>query len=139
MSKHYWLVKQEPEDYSWADFVREGKTVWTGVRNFQARNSLRAMKKGDFVLFYHSVSEKRVVGVAHVDKEAYPDPTAQEGDWSCVDLTPVKALKIPVELDAIKAEKVLRDTPLLKHSRLSVMPLTEAQFKRLLELGETRP
>ena len=138
MSKHHWMVKQEPEAYSWTDFVREGKTAWTGVRNFQARNNLRAMKKGDPVLFYHSVSEKQVVGVALVEREAHSDPTAKEGDWSCVDLAPVKALKKPVGLDLIKADEALRDMPLLKQSRLSVMPLTDAQFKRLLELAETR-
>ena len=86
----YWLVKQEPEAYSWATFAQEGRTAWTGVRNFQARNNLRQMKKGDLVLFYHSVSEKQVVGLARVAREAYPDPTATEGDWSCVDLVPVK-------------------------------------------------
>src|SRR5215472_17658636 len=98
----YWLVKQEPEDYSWADLVKDGRTAWTGVRNFQARNNLRAMKKGDRVLFYHSVSEKQVVGIARVEKEAYPDPTASEGDWVCVDLVPVNALRKPVSLDIIK-------------------------------------
>src|SRR5213080_1937925 len=101
----YWLVKQEPEDYSWADLNKDGRTSWTGVRNFQARNNLRAMKKGDLVLFYHSVTEKQVVGIARVQKEAYPDPTASEGDWSCVTLMPVKAVKQPVTLAAMKADK----------------------------------
>ncbi|MBC8097239.1 MAG: EVE domain-containing protein, partial [Akkermansiaceae bacterium] len=119
---NHWLVKQEPEAYSWSDFVRDGRTVWTGVRNFQARNNLRAMKRGDLVLFYHSVSEKQVVGLARVDKEAYPDATAEEGDWSCVDLVPVKALKTPVTLEQIKADKVLKEIPLVKQSRLSVTP-----------------
>jgi predicted RNA-binding protein with PUA-like domain len=131
----YWLVKQEPEAYSWDNFVKDGRTAWTGVRNFQARNNLRAMKKGDRVLFYHSVSEKQVVGIARVEKEAYPDPIATEGDWSCVDLVPVQPLKKPVTLEAIKTDKALKDLPLVKQGRLSVMPLTSAQFKRLVELG----
>lgn len=135
---NYWLVKQEPEAYSWADFVKDGKTTWTGVRNFQARNNLRAMKKGDPVLFYHSVSEKQVVGIAKVAKEFYPDATATEGDWSVVDLAPVKPLKKFVTLDAIKADKVLRDMPLVRQSRLSVTPLTPEQFHRLLDLAETK-
>ena len=137
MPKNYWLVKQEPAAYSWDDFVQDRKTAWTGVRNFQARNHLRAMKKGDLVLFYHSVSEKQVVGVARVDKENYPDPTATEGDWSVVDLVPVKSLRKPVSLEAIKADKTLREIPLVRQSRLSVIPLTESQFKRLLILADT--
>src|SRR5687767_1310986 len=99
MAKNYWLVKTEPESYSWAALVKEGRTAWTGIRNFQARNNLRAMKNGDLVFFYHSVSEKQVVGVAQMEKSAYPDPTAKEGDWTCVDLVPVEALKKPVGLD----------------------------------------
>jgi len=138
MARNYWLVKQEPEAYSWTTFVKESGAAWTGVRNFQARNNLRAMRKGDLVFYYHSVSEKQVVGVARVAKEAYPDPTAKEGDWVCVDLVPVKPLKKSVSLDAIKADKVLKAMPLIKQSRLSVMPLTEAQGDRLLELGESK-
>lgn len=134
---NYWLVKQEPEAYSWTDFVRDGKTAWTGVRNFQARNHLRAMKPGDRVLFYHSVSDKQIVGLARVTKSAYPDPTAGEGDWSCVDLAPVKPLKKPVTLESIKNDKALRDIPLIKQSRLSVMPVTREQFERVLALGQT--
>jgi predicted RNA-binding protein with PUA-like domain len=133
----YWMVKQEPEAYSWADLVKDGKTAWTGVRSFPARLHLRAMKQGDLVLFYHSVSEKQVVGVAKVAKEAYPDPTATEGDWSSVDLAPVKALKVPVHLDQIRSDRVLKHMPLVKQSRLSVMPVTEGQFERLLERAET--
>ena len=135
MAKNYWLVKSEPEAYSWDTFVKDGKAAWTGVRNFQARNNLRAMKKGDVVAFYHSVTDKQVVGLAKVDKEAYPDATAKEGDWSCVALIPAKPLKQPVTLATIKADKTLSDMPLLKQSRLSVTPLTAAQFERLLELG----
>lgn len=135
MAKNYWLVKSEPESYSWADFVKDGKTAWTGVRNYQARNNLRAMKCGDLVLFYHSVIGKQIVGVARVGKEFYPDSIAKEGDWSCVDLIPVKALKNPVTLETIKADKILKEMPLVRQSRLSVAPLSEAQFKRVLELS----
>lgn len=135
MAKNYWLVKSEPEAYSWDTFVKDGRTAWTGVRNFQARNNLRAMKKGDLVAFYHSVTDKEVVGLAKVDKEAYPDATAKEGDWSCVDLVPAKPLKQPVTLAAIKADKTLSEMALLKQSRLSVTPLTEPQFERLLKLA----
>ena len=138
MPTQYWLVKQEPESYSWDDFVNEGATVWTGIRNYQARNNLRAMKKGDWVLFYHSVKDKQIVGVARVAREHYPDPTAEEGDWSVVELKPVKALKAPVHLDQIKSDPALRDVALVKHSRLSVMPLAPAHFERLLSLGGTR-
>lgn len=138
MVKNYWLVKSEPESYSWTDFVKEGKTAWTGVRNFQARNNLRAMKRGDLVLFYHSVSEKQVVGIARVQKEFYTDSTAKEGDWSCVDLVPVKDLKTPVTLETIKSDKILKELPLVRQSRLSVTPLNEVQFNRLLELSGTK-
>ena len=138
MPQHYWLVKQEPEAYSWANLVKDGQTAWTGVRNFQARNNLRAMKKGDLVLFYHSVSEKQVVGLAKVNREFYPDSTASEGDWSCVDLAPVKALKKPVTLDAIKADRTLKDMLLVRQSRLSVSALNESQFKRILAMAETK-
>ena len=138
MGKNYWLVKQEPESYSWSTFLKDGKTSWTGVRNFQARNNLRAMKKGDLVLYYHSVSEKQVVGLSKVEKEAYPDPTADEGDWSTVDLVPVKTLVKPATLDVIKADKVLKDIPLVRQSRLSVTPLNAEQFDRLMKLAETK-
>lgn len=135
MAKNYWLVKSEPEAYSWDTFVKDGRTAWTGVRNFQARNNLRAMKKGDLVAFYHSVTDKQIVGLAKVDKEAYPDATAKEGDWSCVDLVPSKPLKQPVTLATIKTDKTLSEMALLKQSRLSVTPLTATQFERLLELA----
>ena len=138
MSKNYWLVKQEPTAYSWATFLKEGKAAWTGVRNFQARNNLRAMKKGDRVLFYHSVSEKQIVGVAQVARESYADPTAKEEDWSVVDLTPVKTLTKPVSLETIKSDSVLKEMPLVRQSRLSVVPLTKAQFDRVLALAETK-
>lgn len=132
---NYWLVKQEPEAYAWSAFVKDGRAAWTGVRNFQARNNLRAMKAGDLVCYYHSVTGKEVVGLAKVAKEAYPDPTATEGDWCCVDLQPVKALAKPVTLDEIKADKVLKDMALVKQSRLSVTPLTAAQFERLMKMA----
>ena len=135
---NYWLAKSEPEAYSWAQLVKDGETAWTGVRNFQARNNLRAMKRGDFVLFYHSVSDKQVVGLAKVSKEAYADPTAEEGDWSCVDISPVKAFNKPVTLEQIKTDARLSDMALVKQSRLSVTPVTEKQFERLLQLGETK-
>lgn len=133
---HHWLVKQEPSAYSWDTFVKEGKTEWTGVRNFQARNNLRAMHCGDLVLFYHSVVNPSVVGVAEVLKTAYPDPTAKEGDWSCVILKPCYALKRPVTLAEIKVDPTLLNMPLIKQSRLSVMPVTKQEFTRILEKGE---
>jgi predicted RNA-binding protein with PUA-like domain len=132
---NYWLVKSEPEAYSWAQLVKDGKTAWTGVRNFQARNNLRAMRKGDHVFFYHSVTDKQVVGLARVVKEAYADPTAEKGDWSCVDLEPVKPLKNPVTLETIKTDTVLKEMQLVRQSRLSVSPLTPAQAERLLKLA----
>jgi len=132
---NHWLVKSEPEAYSWTQFVKDGKAAWTGVRNFQARNNLRAMKKGDAVFFYHSVTDKQVVGLAKVVKEFYPDATAEEGDWSCVDLAPDKAFKQPVTLEVIKTDKVLATMPLVKQSRLSVTPLTKEQAERLLKLA----
>jgi predicted RNA-binding protein with PUA-like domain len=135
---NYWLVKSEPESYSWDTFVKDKHTAWTGVRNFQARNNLRAMKRGDLVLFYHSVVGKEIVGIARVEKEAYADPTAKEGDWSCVDLIPVKALAKSVTLEQIKSDKSLADVQLLRLSRISVTALTEAQFKHLLKLAETK-
>jgi predicted RNA-binding protein with PUA-like domain len=130
----YWLVKQEPTAYSWNQFVADGKTDWTGVRNFQARNNLRSMKLGDEVLFYHSVNGKAVVGVAQVTKEAFPDPTAADGDWSAVELKPQRAVTPPVTLDQIKVEPKLQGVPLLKYSRLSVMPLTQEEFQEILQL-----
>lgn len=139
MPRDYWLVKQEPEAYSWEMFVKDGGTDWTGVRNFQARLQLRSMKKGDLVFFYHSVSGKEIVGLAKVAKEHFPDPTADEGDWSAVHLVPYKPLKKRVSLEQIKNDPALVDIPLIRQSRLSVMPLTDKQAERLLALAETRP
>ena len=132
---NHWLVKQEPDAYSWDQFVRDKGTSWTGVRNFQARNNLRAMKKGDEVFYYHSVTGKSVVGTARVVREAYGDPTADDGDWSCVDLIPRQAFPTPVTLEEIKANPALRDIALLRQSRLSVMPLTSAEAELLCKLG----
>ncbi len=137
MAKQFWLVKQEPDAYSWTAFVADGQSEWDGVRNYQARNNLRAMKEGDLVLYYHSVKGKEVVGIAQVIREAYPDPTAKEGDWSAVDLKPVKALKVSVPLETIKADKQFEDFLLLRNSRLSVMPVSTAHFRRILKWGET--
>ena len=135
---NYWIVKSEPEAYSWAQFVKDGQTAWTGVRNFAARLHQRAMKSGDLVFFYHSGGEKSAVGLAHVKKEFYPDPTAKEGDWSCVDLAPDKPLARPVTLAQIKGDKILKEMVLARQSRLSVSPVTKAQFERLLKLAETK-
>ena len=134
----HWLVKQEPEKYPWTQFVKDKGTYWDGVRNYQARNNLRAMKKGDLVMYYHSVSEKAVVGMAMVTREAYRDPTAKEGDWSVVDLKPFKAMAEPVTLERIKADTKLAGIALIKQSRLSVMQLRAREFQRILKIGETK-
>jgi predicted RNA-binding protein with PUA-like domain len=151
--KNFWLVKQEPSSYSWSDFVAEGETSWTGVRNFAARNNLRRMQKGDEVLFYHSGEEKAVIGIAKVTRIAYPDPTAKQGkalskaprrlgnrrslkiDWSTVDLAAVKPLRLPVTLREIKANSQLKAIALVRQSRLSVMPLGEADFREIVQMG----
>jgi predicted RNA-binding protein with PUA-like domain len=135
MAKRYWLVKQEPSTYSWDQLVRDGRTCWDGVRNHQARNNLAAMRMGDRVLFYHSVVGQAVVGIAEVAREAYPDPTTKDAHWVAVDLVPVKALRRPVTLEAIKAAPALRDIPLLRQSRLSVMPLEQAAFDAIVKMG----
>ncbi len=134
---NYWLVKSEPEAYSYDRLEREGKTMWEGVRNYAARNNLRAMKTGDLVLFYHSVKGLEVVGICKVTKEAYPDPTAEKGDWSVVDVAPVKRFTKPVSLQDIKATPELQNIGLVRIGRLSVMPLEKAEFEKILELGET--
>lgn len=133
--KNYWLVKSEPNAYSWSDLVKEKKTSWTGVRNFTARNNLRSMRVGDEVLFYHSVSDKAVVGIAKVVRDAYPDPTAKEGDWSTVDLAPIKPLRHPVTLGQVKARRPLKNISLVRQSRLSVHSLTGAEFREILALA----
>ena len=138
MARGHWLVKSEPGTYGWDELVAEKRTLWTGVRNFTARNHLAAMRKGDRVLFYHSGEGKEVGGVAKVTAEARPDATAKAGEgWVAVELAPVKALAAPVTLAAIKAEPSLRDIPLVKLSRLSVMPVPEPAFERILAMGKT--
>jgi len=134
--KSFWLVKQEPSSYSWSDFVADGRTSWTGVRNFAARNNLRKMRPGDDVLFYHSGDEKGVVGIAKVTRAAYPDATAKEGDWSTVDLAAVRPLARPVTLREIKGNSRLKAIPLVRQSRLSVMPLAEGDFREILKMAE---
>jgi predicted RNA-binding protein with PUA-like domain len=131
----YWLIKSEPFVFSFDDLEREGRTVWEGVRNYQARNNLRSMKKGDRALFYHSNEGLEVVGIATVTKEYYPDPTSDKGDWSVVDFAPEQRLPQPVNLKTIKADTVLSNIALVRNGRLSVMPLTPAEFRRILELG----
>jgi predicted RNA-binding protein with PUA-like domain len=131
----YWLVKTEPETYSWADLIKDGRTSWDGVRNFQARNNLQQMKQGDLVLFYHSVSERAVVGIAKVDREAYPDPTSDDPGWLAVDLVPARDFKEPVPLDRMKKDERLQNIGLLRQPRLSVMPLRSEEFEVLLSLG----
>ena len=131
----YWLVKSEPEAYAWATLVKERRTAWTGIRNFQARINLRAMRQGDLALFYHSGTGKEIVGYARVVREAYADATAMEGDWSCVDLAPVKGLKRPVSLAAIKADAMLKGMAFVRQTRLSVTPVTKEEFERVLKLG----
>jgi predicted RNA-binding protein with PUA-like domain len=133
--KSFWLVKQEPSSYSWSDFVAEGQTSWTGVRNYAARNNLRRMRNSDEVLFYHSGEEKAVVGIAKVMRTAYRDPTAKEGDWSTVDLAPIKPLRRPVTLSEIKGNLKLKGIPLVRQSRLSVMPLAEQAFREILNMS----
>jgi predicted RNA-binding protein with PUA-like domain len=130
-----WMVKQEPETYSWDDFVRDGRTDWTGVRNFQARNNLRQMKVGDRVLFYHSGTGKCVVGIAEVAKAAYADPTTEDTQWVAVDLKPVKPLKESVPLAAIRYNTKLANLPLIRQSQLSVMGLTKEEFDTIVGMG----
>src|SRR4051794_1814220 len=133
--KSYWLAKQEPSDYAWGDFVHDRGTSWTGVRNYTARNNLRKMHSGDEVLFYHSGDEKAVVGIAKVKRTAYADPTAKEGDWSAVDLVPARPFSRPVTLSEIKATRSLQKMPLIRQSRLSVMPVGEAEFRKIVAMG----
>jgi predicted RNA-binding protein with PUA-like domain len=132
---NYWLVKQEPEKYSFDDLLEEGKTDWTGVRNYQARQHLRAMRAGDRVLFYHSVSEKAVVGAAEVSGEAFGDATDETGKWIAVEIKPIEKFQKAVTLDEIKAHTGLQNIALIKQSRLSVMPLTREEFETILELS----
>lgn len=133
---NYWLVKSEPSKYSWETFLKDKKTFWDGVRNYQARNNLMAMKKGDLVLFYHSVEGKEIVGIAEVIKEHYPDPTVEDERWVAVDIKPVETLRNAVTLEKIRKDSRLQNIALIRQQRLSVMPLTGAEFNRILELSE---
>lgn len=132
---NHWLVKSEPFKYSWEKFNEDGRTFWDGVRNYQARNNLKAMKEGDLVLFYHSNEGKNVVGIAKVLKEFYQDPTTDDTNWVVVDLAPVETLKNPVSLEQIKAEPSLADISLIRQGRLSVMPLKATEFDKILEMS----
>ncbi|RBL90738.1 EVE domain-containing protein [Chitinophaga flava] len=132
---NYWLVKSEPFKYSWDQFVKDKVTFWDGVRNYQARNNLKAMKKGDKVLFYHSNEGLAVVGLATVAKEHYQDPTTPDPNWVVVDLKPVKAFKVPVTLAQMKTEKRLAELSLIRQGRLSVCDVTKEQFDVIMEMG----
>ncbi len=138
MSTNHWLVKTEPSTYSWQDLLRDKHTRWDGVRNFEARNNLRAMKKDDLVLCYHSGEGKEIVGLAKVVKEGYADPTAKEGDWCAVDLAPVKTLVRPVTLATLKADKALANLAVVRKPRISVVKILAPELERILELAETR-
>ncbi len=136
--RKYWLVKSEPFKYSWEQFVKDGSTYWDGVRNAMARNNLRDMSKGDLVLYYHSNEGKEVVGVARITGESYQDPTTDDDRWVVVDLAPVTPLTEPVTLAQIKADAKLADIPLVRMSRLSVMPIPKPAFDRILKMGKTK-
>ena len=133
---NYWLVKQEPESYSFSDFQKDGRTDWTGVRNYTARNNLKEMKSGDKVFYYHSGDERAVVGLAKVTRTAFPDPTADEGSWVAVELEAGKTLKKPVSLAAIKANPKLKDMKLVKLSRLSVSPVTKDEWDEITSMSK---
>ena len=135
---NYWLIKSEPHKYSWDQFVTDKKTFWDGVRNYAARNNLRAMKKGDQVLYYHSNEGLEIVGIAEVAKEAYQDPTTDDANWVVVDVKPLKALKKSVTLSQIKSDTSLANMALVKLSRLSVQPVTTDEWMRIMELGEMK-
>lgn len=135
---NHWLVKSEPFKYSWKEFLEDGRTYWDGVRNYQARNNLKSMQKGDLVLFYHSNEGMEVVGIAKVIKEAYGDPTTDDERWVVADLAPVETLKNPVSLDEIKKDKRLKNIALIKQGRLSVMPLTAEEFEAIVDKGRKK-
>lgn len=134
-TKQHWIIKQEPTAYAWETFCRDGRTAWTGVRNFQARNNLRSMRVGDCALYYHSVVGKELVGVAEVVQLAYPDPTASEGDWSCVDVVPKSVLARRVTLDELKSHPILSEIALIRQSRLSVIPISAEEFALIVALA----
>ncbi len=133
---NYWLVKSEPQTYSFEDLIKDKNTVWDGIRNYQARNFLKDMRKGDNVLFYHSGKEKAVVGIAAVSEESFPEPGDNTGKWVAVEIEAVKPLSAPVSLQQIKESESLREIMLQKQSRLSVMPLTAEEYQVILEMGQ---
>ena len=133
---NYWILKSEPETFSYSDLEKEGWTHWDGVRNYQARNNLQAMKKGDLGLMYHSISDKAIVGVVKIAKEAYPDPTDEK--WVAVRVEPFKKISHPVTLADIKADTKLKEIALVRQGRLSVIPITKAEFEHLLKMGQTK-
>lgn len=135
---NYWLVKSEPFKYSWDQFVQDKETFWDGVRNYQARNNLRAMKKGDLVMWYHSNEGKEIVGIAKVSKPAYQDPTTEDPNWVVVNLKPFKKLKKAISLEQIKADETLQNIGLVKQGRLSVMSLTQVEFDHILKLSQQK-
>jgi predicted RNA-binding protein with PUA-like domain len=135
MTTQYWLVKSEPEAYAWADLVRDGRTDWTGVRSYAARGHLNAMRAGDRALYYHSGEDRAVVGVAEISRAAFPDKTADEDGWVAVELKPVAPLARPVTLAEIKKDPALAKMVLLRIARLSVQPVTRAEFDRIVKLG----
>ncbi len=133
---NYWLIKSEPNTYSWDDFVKLGRDHWDGVRNYQARNNMKAMKVGDQALFYHSVNEKSIVGIAEVVKESYPDPTTEDDRWIVVDFVPVRKLDKPVTLADIKSDDRLSEMVLVRNSRLSVQPVKKEEFDIILSKSQ---
>jgi predicted RNA-binding protein with PUA-like domain len=137
MAQGYWLMKSEPSKYPWDQLVRDGSTYWDGVRNYEARNNLAAMKRGDLALYYHSNEGKQVVGVVEIVKESYPDPTTDDERWVVVEIAPVVALREPVSLGTIKADPKLAEIRLVRRGRLSVVPLTPVEFRHILALGKT--
>jgi predicted RNA-binding protein with PUA-like domain len=138
VARGYWLIKSEPFKYSWDELVKDGRTYWDGVRNYEARNNLAAMKKGDLALYYHSNKGKEVVGISEIVGEAYPDPTAEDPQWVVVDVAPVVPFTQPVTLATIKADPNLTEMALVKRGRLSVVPVTATEFKHVLKLGKTK-
>jgi len=138
MARGHWLMKSEPFKYAWDQLIADGSTYWDGVRNYEARNNLAAMKKGDLALYYHSNEGKEIVGVARVIRESYQDPTTDDDRWVVVDIEPVVALERPVTLAEVKADEVLADMQLVKRGRLSVVPVDRVEFQRVLSLGKTK-
>ncbi len=138
MARAHWLVKTEPSTYAWEDLVRDDSTRWDGVRNALARIHLAAMSKGDLALVYHSGDDKAVVGIARITSAAYPDPSADDPRWLAIDIEPLRPLALPVPLKTVKQDAKLANLALVRHSRLSVMPATAAEFEQILALGKTK-